>query len=47
MLIDEKDGNVLALSVRAERSFDTLNFRLRLDDKEVLVVLRYLPNPCQ
>jgi hypothetical protein len=28
MLIDEKDGDVLTLSVLAERSFDTLNFRL-------------------
>jgi hypothetical protein len=63
MLIDEKDGDVLTLGVLAERSFDTLNFRLwentfvsgchnlrglrtRLDYKEVLVVLRYLSNPC-
>lgn len=62
MLIDEEDGNVLTLSVLAECSFDTLNFRLweihlflvprlkglrtRLDDKEVLLVLCYLPNPC-
>jgi hypothetical protein len=28
MLIDEEDGDVLTLSVLAERSFDTLNFRL-------------------
>jgi hypothetical protein len=28
MLIDEKDGDVLTLSVLAERSFDALNFRL-------------------
>jgi hypothetical protein len=28
MLIDEKDGDVLTLGVLAERSFDTLNFRL-------------------
>jgi len=47
MLIDKKDGDVLALSVLAECIFNTLDFRLRLDDKEVLLVLRYLPNPCQ
>jgi hypothetical protein len=28
MLIDEKDGDVLTLSVLAECSFDTLNLRL-------------------
>ena len=28
MLIDEKDGDVLTLSVLAERSLDALNFRL-------------------
>lgn len=28
MLVDEKDGDVLTLSVLAECSFDTLNFRL-------------------
>jgi len=47
MLIDEKDSDVLTLSVLAERSFDTLNFRLRFDNKKVLLVLRYLSNPCQ
>jgi len=46
MLIDEKDGDVLTLSVLAERSFDALNFRLRFDNKEVLLVLRYLSDPC-
>ena len=28
MLIDEKDGDILTLRILAERSFDTLNFRL-------------------
>jgi len=46
VLIDEKDGDVLTLSVLAERSFDSLNFSLRFDNKEVLLVLRYLSNPC-
>jgi len=46
MLIDEKNGDVLTLSVLAERSFDTLNFRLGFDDEKVLLLLRYLSNPC-